>query len=172
MYCFFSQFYFLFFVGKHQNGLKMVLDTETCSRWILEPKISVMKENLNKYIFNCDCWWAKDVTGTGRSTVPAFTWREWQFKNVRIAGYRSGIQTRYFSNKMQSTNHSTTTSGSNHRLYMGVLLKDVVFWLYHRVAFGCIPTFWRNILPPSSELMFLKTLTTRRNDPEGRYLLS
>jgi hypothetical protein len=28
----------------------MVLDTETCSRWIFEPKISVLKENLSRYI--------------------------------------------------------------------------------------------------------------------------
>jgi hypothetical protein len=32
----FGQFYFLiFYVGKHQNCLMMVLVTETCSRWIL-----------------------------------------------------------------------------------------------------------------------------------------
>jgi hypothetical protein len=42
---------FYFLLANIENGLKMVLDTETCSLWILEPK-NKCAEGLNKYIYN------------------------------------------------------------------------------------------------------------------------
>jgi hypothetical protein len=41
-------FTFYYLLANIENGLKMVLDTETCSLWILEPKNKCV-EGLNKY---------------------------------------------------------------------------------------------------------------------------
>jgi hypothetical protein len=43
-------FTFYFLLANIENGLKMVLDTETCSLWILESK-NKCAESLNKYIY-------------------------------------------------------------------------------------------------------------------------